>query len=109
MQQRLQRFENIYNARREMENWRGRKGAGKKIVLKIPINTHHKQIKRAEPVRAEAIKQINKMADFSTPRSWGRIRRKKIYMQILALLRISMPLRMGKNCTPHEEYAGRSL
>lgn len=43
----------------------------------LKLNTHHKQIKKAELIRAEAIKQINKMADFSTLQSWGRIRRKK--------------------------------
>lgn len=43
----------------------------------LKLNTHHKQIKKAELIRAEAIKQINKMAAFSTPQSWGRITRKK--------------------------------
>lgn len=32
------------------------------------------QIKKAELIKAEAIKQISKKVDFSTPQSWGRIR-----------------------------------
>jgi len=35
------------------------------------LNRHHKQIKKAEPIRTEATKQISKTADFSIPRSWG--------------------------------------
>lgn len=53
----------------------------KPLLLKFPsttnskkLNTYHTQIKKAELIRAEAIKQISKKVDFSTPLSWGRIR-----------------------------------
>lgn len=74
----MQRFENIYSAKRErhtkLEMGGGRREQEKKLFLKFPLttnssklNTHHKQIKKAEWVRAEGIKQINKMSDFSSP------------------------------------------
>lgn len=80
MQQGWQRFKDICSGkkRKKME---GEGAVRKTSLLKFlsttnsrKLNTYHKQTKKAELIRAEAIKQISKKVDFSTPQSWGRIR-----------------------------------
>lgn len=72
MQQRWQRLKDICSAKKRDKKWKGVEGAARKtLLLKFPsttnskkLTTYHKQIKKVEPVRAEAIKQISKKVDF---------------------------------------------